>query len=213
MMSIFRYLGLVAAAALISAPASATVFSGFTDGCFSASSCDFLPAPTAANTVTYNGLTFTGSTFSNKPVGTITLGTFSLDTTRNTVDYGTENFDLKVTFTLPLGAGSDIYQFDLAGVIRRRSDDGSVTISLSSPATQYFDNHLYSLTVTDPNGVKVGVDEDALKLKGVIAAAATVNLSVAAVPEPSTWAMMILGFFGVGFMAYGRQKKTNLRIV
>jgi PEP-CTERM motif-containing protein len=28
---------------------------------------------------------------------------------------------------------------------------------------------------------------------------------VAAVPEPSTWAMMILGFAGVGFMAYRRK--------
>ena len=27
----------------------------------------------------------------------------------------------------------------------------------------------------------------------------------AAVPEPSTWAMMILGFFGIGFMAYRRR--------
>jgi hypothetical protein len=27
-----------------------------------------------------------------------------------------------------------------------------------------------------------------------------------AVPEPSTWAMMILGFFGVGFMAYRRKQ-------
>jgi hypothetical protein len=29
----------------------------------------------------------------------------------------------------------------------------------------------------------------------------------AAVPEPSTWAMMILGFMGVGFMAYRRRDK------
>jgi hypothetical protein len=29
---------------------------------------------------------------------------------------------------------------------------------------------------------------------------------VAAVPEPSTWAMMILGFFGIGFMAYRRNQ-------
>jgi hypothetical protein len=28
----------------------------------------------------------------------------------------------------------------------------------------------------------------------------------AAVPEPSTWAMMILGFFGIGFMAYRRKQ-------
>jgi hypothetical protein len=33
------------------------------------------------------------------------------------------------------------------------------------------------------------------------------DLSVTtAVPEPSTWAMMILGFFGVGFMAYRRKQ-------
>lgn len=30
---------------------------------------------------------------------------------------------------------------------------------------------------------------------------------VAGVPEPSTWAMMILGFAGVGFMAYNRKSK------
>jgi hypothetical protein len=32
--------------------------------------------------------------------------------------------------------------------------------------------------------------------------------SVAAVPEPSTWAMMILGFAGVGFMGYRRRKSA-----
>jgi hypothetical protein len=32
-----------------------------------------------------------------------------------------------------------------------------------------------------------------------------------AVPEPSTWAMMILGFFGVGFMAYRRRGQQNFR--
>jgi hypothetical protein len=33
---------------------------------------------------------------------------------------------------------------------------------------------------------------------------------VTAVPEPSTWAMMILGFCGVGFMAYRRKSKPTL---
>jgi PEP-CTERM motif len=32
-----------------------------------------------------------------------------------------------------------------------------------------------------------------------------------AVPEPSTWAMMVLGFAGVGFMAYRRKDKLALR--
>jgi hypothetical protein len=33
-----------------------------------------------------------------------------------------------------------------------------------------------------------------------------------AVPEPSTWAMMILGFFGVGYMAYRRKNSAVLRV-
>ena len=32
------------------------------------------------------------------------------------------------------------------------------------------------------------------------------TLAVSAVPEPSTWAMMILGFCGIGFMAYRRKQ-------
>jgi len=36
------------------------------------------------------------------------------------------------------------------------------------------------------------------------------NSPVSAVPEPSTWAMMILGFAGVGFMAYRRKSKPAL---
>jgi hypothetical protein len=33
-----------------------------------------------------------------------------------------------------------------------------------------------------------------------------------AVPEPSTWAMMLLGFAGIGFMAYRRKNKMALRV-
>jgi hypothetical protein len=42
------------------------------------------------------------------------------------------------------------------------------------------------------------------------------NVSISAmgaVPEPSTWAMMLLGFFGLGFMAYRRkQSEPQLRL-
>jgi PEP-CTERM motif len=33
-----------------------------------------------------------------------------------------------------------------------------------------------------------------------------------AVPEPSTWAMMILGFLGIGFMGYRRKSQMSLRL-
>jgi choice-of-anchor C domain-containing protein len=42
--------------------------------------------------------------------------------------------------------------------------------------------------------------------------AALDNVSVTAVPEASTWAMMILGFLGVGFVAYRRKSQGSLRI-
>jgi hypothetical protein len=39
-----------------------------------------------------------------------------------------------------------------------------------------------------------------------------VQFLTAAVPEPSTWAMMILGFLGVGFVAYRRKSGMALRV-
>jgi choice-of-anchor C domain-containing protein len=39
------------------------------------------------------------------------------------------------------------------------------------------------------------------------------DVAVTAVPEPSTWAMMILGFLGVGLAAYRRERKFALRFV
>jgi hypothetical protein len=45
----------------------------------------------------------------------------------------------------------------------------------------------------------------------IFAANDTVVINFASpVPEPSTWAMMILGFTGVGFMAYRRKSKRAL---
>jgi hypothetical protein len=38
----------------------------------------------------------------------------------------------------------------------------------------------------------------------------TLNAPISAVPEPSTWAMMIFGFAGIGFMTYRRKSKPAL---
>ena len=40
----------------------------------------------------------------------------------------------------------------------------------------------------------------------------TINVEVAAVPEPSTWAMMIFGFASVGLLAYRRKRGQVLRL-
>jgi hypothetical protein len=38
------------------------------------------------------------------------------------------------------------------------------------------------------------------------------DVKVAPVPEPSTWAMLLLGFAGVGLMAYRRRDKPSIRL-
>jgi hypothetical protein len=37
-------------------------------------------------------------------------------------------------------------------------------------------------------------------------------VTISAIPEPSTWAMMVLGFFGVGFVAYRRKSSSAVRL-
>jgi hypothetical protein len=37
------------------------------------------------------------------------------------------------------------------------------------------------------------------------------NFAVSGVPEPATWAMMILGFLGIGFVGYRRKDKAAFR--
>jgi hypothetical protein len=39
------------------------------------------------------------------------------------------------------------------------------------------------------------------------------TMTVAAVPEPATWAVMVLGFGGVGFLAYRRKSRPPFRLV
>jgi hypothetical protein len=40
----------------------------------------------------------------------------------------------------------------------------------------------------------------------------TVDTRISGVPEPSTWAMMILGFTGIGFMAYRKRKSAAFAV-
>ena len=63
-----------------------------------------------------------------------------------------------------------------------------------------------------PTHLYFGVDDNILT-DNTGAYTVVVTQLASAVPEPSTWAMMILGFAGVGFMAYRRKSKTAFRFV
>ena len=63
--------------------------------------------------------------------------------------------------------------------------------------TTAFSSVLVTSAVSNPD------DQNILSLNNV-------TFGISAVPEPSTWAMMIIGFAGVGFMAYRRNSKSAL---
>src|SRR5262249_11392674 len=121
-----------------------------------------------------------------------TLGTFSLGN-GGTADYDGNMFDLMVTFTVPSGSGSTTA--DVAGNVHGGDATTPLSVTFSDPVLT-FDG--FPLTLADLSDIQTG---NTYTLTGVITA----------VPESSTWAMIILGFCGIGFMAY--RKTTTIRFV
>jgi hypothetical protein len=75
--------------------------------------------------------------------------------------------------------------------------------ALGSTSQTYF---IDPTLLTNPYSL---TEEFIITTDGQGAALATITV---AVPEASTWAMMILGFFGIGFMAYRRKGGTAFRL-
>ena len=67
-------------------------------------------------------------------------------------------------------------------------------MTLKDGAPTVADHGFSSASVFYDGGTPVGLDIDT-------------TFNVSAVPEPSTWAMMILGFVGLGFMSYRRKSR------
>jgi hypothetical protein len=68
---------------------------------------------------------------------------------------------------------------------------------------------LNALLSFDPNVANTYTFDLTLSSETGQIASVEMLVNVAAVPEPSTWAMMILGFAGFGFMAYRRQRNGS----
>jgi hypothetical protein len=85
---------------------------------------------------------------------------------------------------------------------------GGVTQSLELPYTASLQTYSYTFTTTAPGQLSfadlAGGNDNVGNLLD--------NISVTAVPEASSWAMMILGFLGVGFMTYRRRLGSVLRL-
>ena len=178
-----------AALALSAAPSQAAVYVGFTDGCFG--SC------TPTTSATNHSLTFTGTSFSSSSSTLDDLGTFTLSDRSNHL-FLDQPFDLKVTFTTPMGFAN--VTTDINGFITVLG--GIVTVDFAPKTFTANNGTSYTLDVND-----LFLATSFLPRHGTETETITGSIT-AAVPEPSTWAMMILGFAGVGFLAYRRKREA-----
>ncbi|WOH53750.1 choice-of-anchor C family protein [Bradyrhizobium sp. sBnM-33] len=92
------------------------------------------------------------------------------------------------------GSGLQTFTFDTTG--KSHNDMGWITETFLYTATGTSTITFQSLTVGPAGNVNFAAYGPALD-----------NVSVTAVPEASTWAMMILGFAGIGFIAYRRRNR------
>ena len=195
------------AGAAIAAPsiANATSFVGSTGGCFG-TAC----TPTGTATLAGTGLSFASGTFNqndsngflaigsaNPPVDT--LGLFTLLPTAGTTTFADVPFTLLVNFTSP-GTLSGSYFGTIFGSVTD-SNAGGIQVDLDNTAHTFGTGAgAFTLTVND-----VGVSNDgvATPITGYIRTA---------VPEPATWAMMLMGFAGIGFAMRRRRQQGLLQI-
>jgi hypothetical protein len=199
----------VATSVAVATPAAASVtFAGGATGCFQ-------QGGVGPCTPVDGGLTYTAGTFSQNTNASgfaaigggagHNFGTISLNL--NPRDYGGnhDTFNLLVTFALPADAGSGSFTANLLGSLVALSD-GGVSIVWQNPV-QSFSSTLYGpFTLTLDN----------VSFSGSLQAGQLFPLSQditgriqAAVPEPGTWALMLLGFGGMG-LAMRRRRKPAL---
>jgi len=127
-----------------------------------------------------------------------------------------------ITQTFDLAAGTYVLGFYLSG-----NPDGApatksvgVTLAPTTPATSNtytylatingdkslnYDFHSIVFTTTGAAETLSFFSNDAGFYGGVIG-----GVTISAVPEPSTWAMMMLGFAGLGFVTYLRRNKAAI---
>jgi PEP-CTERM motif len=86
-------------------------------------------------------------------------------------------------------------------------DDNQVSLGGISLATNAGDINIFYL------GGAPGVTNSVQNPGGGLAALYTADLSITAVPEPATWAMMLLGFASLGFAGYRRARTGSATLV
>jgi hypothetical protein len=143
------------------------------------------------------------------PYGITTYSGNSIDLDGST---GSGNNPAGQLVSLASFTGNFILSFALSGN-QRTALGASTTVSLGGQSYTItpLDNdwHVYSFSFTGVNnGFLSFTGSGPSNQQGTLLD----SVVLTAVPEPSTWAMMILGFAGVGFLAYRRRNQLALRV-
>jgi hypothetical protein len=206
-------IGVGAVLALASGAASAVdvEFVGGANGCFGLACVP--PMPGGVQTDTFGGLTFTSSTFDVTSAGTPgfasigniagtpnhnNLGSFTLAGTPFVYDGG--HFDLRVTFTLPLGTTPNTWVFTdtLTGQVGT-TNNGGVFIDFDNTPKHF----------TFGSGGTAGsfdffINDVSVTTTEVAAVTGSIR-NVTLVPEPETYALFLAGLGALGFMSRRRR--------
>jgi PEP-CTERM motif len=197
-MKLIHTLGAAAlAVAFAMTPAKAAVlFSGSTAGCFGGGCNSFSTTPSDNPGLSYTGTSFSGTTNASDQL-VLNLGTFALAPGNQT--YTGESFTLEVLFTVPAGVSPNGTASTFTAGIT-----GEVTQGQNGAVSVDFDNTLHNYSWGGGTFTLQAFDVSPFSVNQSNAVTGEIVVATA-VPEPATWAMMILGFFGVGFMAYRRK--------
>jgi hypothetical protein len=149
-----------------------------------------------------SGATFTGDvTFANNysyvtdVTGTLAGGPYGVDSINWVWDFG-NNFS----------SGTDNYStflMDGPGSGYNAGCGGSIGCAYSN-FIQFAYNYSAAPVLTFTSGVSVYSTDNYVNYVDPM-----VSGSISAVPEPASWAMMLLGFAGLGFAGYRRAKKST----
>lgn len=202
------FMGLAATASLFAVPAAAqTTFVGTTSGCFSEAGATCTPT---TGTSTNGSLTFTSGTFNQTTDATgflalggtsDGLGIFNLGS--GFTDFNGDLFRLLINFTSPTGVNpnNSVFQALLKGTVMT-NNVGGVFVDFSNDLRTFASNagpFTFQL-----NDVSISSSSSTQIVSGQIQAA---------VPEPGTWAMMLLGFGMVGgAMRSARRRKDKVSV-
>jgi len=232
---VFKILTAGLLAGLVHSPANAALVHFISDGAFTNVTNCTTGSPGWASTNSGNVLKMSGGTWPGNNPSTLTITDYDQTISTNKDDYvigkitwvnlatynTDQNFNVKYTFSLNFTSPNNSFDSQLFNLnIQQTTNpapDNVFNISQTllnnlGPFT------LNGVTVSDIHFVEYGDGwYDGSKWTNPEGGTSTLKIvadfkdviAAPPVPEPSTWAMMILGFAGVGFMAYRRKRNGN----